>query len=877
MAVSAKTPANPLPTDLIHSHKPKTHLPKSLKFAPNTTHFQISFKRTQEISAFQSNSIEDNTNLNSEISQLCLQGNLDQALQCLNIMEEIRVSVDEETYVSVLRLCEWKRGVEEGNRVYSRIAKSITHLSIRLGNALLSMFVRFDNLIDAWFVFGKMSERDIFSWNVILGGYAKSGFFDEALNLYHRMLWVGIKPDVYTFPCVLRTCGGIQDLSRGKEIHVHVIRFGFESHVDVINALITMYVKCGDVYSARLLFDKMRKKDRISWNAMISGYFENEEFLEGLNLFLLMQSLEVQPDLMTMTSVISASELLGDEKLGSAIHGYVIKTGFCADVSVNNSLIQMHCSVGNLVAAENLFCRMKVRDVVSWTAMICGYEKNEFPNKAVESYKQMVVEGVNPDEITIASVLSACSSLGLLDTGIKLHKLANRARLIQYTIVRNTLIEMYSKCRLVDKALEVFKQIPEKNVISWTNMIFGLRFNNRSLEALKLFRQMKSSLKPNLVTLVAVLSTCASLGALMCGKEIHAHVLRSGLDLDKFLPNSLIDMYVRCGKMGYAWVQFEMYEKKDVSSWNIMLTGFAERGQVKQASDLFRRMTVEGVTPDEVTFIALLCACSKSGMVNEGREYFNIMKNLYAITPNLKHYACMVDLLGRAGFLQEALEFIEDMPLKPDPAVWGALLNACKIHKNIELGELAAKYIFEMDSESVGYYLLLCNLYSAVGRWCGVASVRKIMSENGLTVDPGCSWVEVKGSVHAFLSGDESHPQIKEIKGVLEGLDERMNKASSEILGSASLIDKAETSRADIFCGHSERLAVGFALINTVPGMPIRVTKNLYMCGSCHNTMKFISKIVRREITVRDTEQFHNFKDGICSCGDEGYWRKLSE
>ncbi|XP_026389779.1 pentatricopeptide repeat-containing protein At1g15510, chloroplastic-like [Papaver somniferum] len=877
MAVSAKTPANPLPTELIHPHKPKTHLPKSLKFAPNTTNFQISFKRTQEISAFQSNSIEDNTNLNSEISQLCLQGNLEQALQCLNTMEEIRVSVEEETYISVLRLCEWKRAVEEGNRVYSRIAKSMTHLSIRLGNALLSMFVRFDNLLDAWFVFGKMSERDIFSWNVILGGYAKSGFFDEALNLYHRMLWVGIKPDVYTFPCVLRTCGGIQDLSRGKEIHVHVVRFGFESHVDVINALITMYVKCGDVYSARLLFDKMRKKDRISWNAMISGYFENEEFLEGLKLFLKMQSLEIQPDLMTMTSVISASELLGDEKLGSAIHGYVIKTGFCIDVSVNNALIQMHCSIGSLVEAENLFCRMKVKDVVSWTAIICGYEKNELPNKAVESYKQMVVEGVNPDEITIASVLSACSSLGLLDTGIKLHKLANRTRLIQYTIVRNTLIEMYSKCRLVDKALEVFKQIPEKNVISWTSMIFGLRINNRSLEALTLFRQMKSSLKPNLVTLVAVLSTCANLGALMCGKEIHAHVLRSGLDLVRFLPNSLIDMYVRCGKMDYAWVQFEMYEEKDVSSWNIMLTGFAERGQGKQASDLFRRMTVEGVNPDEVTFISLLCACSKSGMVNEGREYFDIIKNLYAITPNLKHYACMVDLLGRAGFLQEALEFIENMPLKPDPAVWGALLNACKIHKNVELGELAAKYIFEMDSESVGYYLLLCNLYSAVGRWYGVASVRKIMSENGLTVDPGCSWVEVKGSVHAFLSGDESHPQIKEIKGVLEGLDERMKKAGSEILGSASIIEKTETSRADIFCGHSERLAVGFALINTVPGMPIRVTKNLYMCGSCHNTMKFISKIVRREITVRDTEQFHNFKDGICSCGDEGYWRKLRE
>ncbi|KAF8393283.1 hypothetical protein HHK36_021524 [Tetracentron sinense] len=789
-------------------------------------------------------------------------------------MEERRIPVDEETYIALIKFCEWKRAVPEGARVYAHVSNSMSQLSIRLGNALLSMFVRFGNLLDAWFVFGKMEERDVFSWNVMVGGYAKSGFFDEALNLYHRMLWVGIKPDVYTFPCVLRTCGGVPDLARGREVHVHVIRFGFESDIDVINALITMYAKCGDVRSARLLFDGMPKRDRISWNAMISGYFENGKCVEGLSLFIMMMGLSVNPDLMTMTSVISACELLGNGRLGKEIHGYVIRTEFGVEVSVYNSLIQMYSSVGNLEEAEKVFCRMGSKDVVSWTSIISSYEKNGLPDKAVEAYEQMDLEGVMPDEVTIASVLSACSCLGLLSTGIKLHEFCNKTGLISYTIVGNTLINMYAKCKSIDKALEVFKRMPDKNVISWTSIILGFRINNRSFEALTFFRQMKLSLKPNSVTLVAALSACARIGGLMCGKEIHAHALRSGLEFEGFLPNAILDMYVRCGRMGPALAQFNKHKDKDAASWNIVLMGYARQGHGTLAVELFHRMIETKVSPDEITFVSLLCACSRSGLVSEGLEYFYNMKQQYSITPSLKHYTCMVDLLGRAGHLEDAYEFIEKMPLKPDPAVWGALLNACRIHRQIELGELAAHSIFEMGSDSVGYYVLLCNLYADSGKWDGVVRLRRIMNDRGIVVDSGCSWVEVKGRVHAFLTGDSSHPQRKEINAVLDGLYERMNAESYDKLKKSN-IDEVEDSKAEIFCGHSERLAIAFGLINTVPGMPIWVTKNLYMCSSCHNTVKFISKVIRREITVRDAEQFHHFKDGICSCGDEGHFGRL--
>ncbi|KAG9459412.1 hypothetical protein H6P81_003920 [Aristolochia fimbriata] len=716
-----------------------------------------------------------------------------------------------------------------------------------------------------------MDERDNFSWNVMLGGYAKAGFFDDALNLYYQMLWVGIKPDLYTFPCVLRTCAGIPDLERGRELHVHVVRFGYESDVDVTNALITMYAKCGDVCSARRVFDGIAHKDLISWNAVISGYVENEKCLQGLELFSMMQNRPVEPDVMTMTSVISACEVMCDMRLGMVIHGYVTKAGFVQNTSVGNSLIHMYAKSGKLEEAEQVFARMESKDVISWTAMISGFEKNGFPSKAVDAYEKMKLEGLEPDEVTLASVLAACSCLGFLDVGIEIHERARKRRILSYPMVANMLIDMYSKCKCVDKAVEVFRRTSAKNVITWTSMILGFRINGRSFEALNVFRQMLFELPPNMVVLVVVLSACSKIGALMCGKEIHAYALRNGLASEDYLPNAILDMYVKCGRMELAKKQFKIHGSKDVTSWNIMLSGYARQGYGSLAVGLFSEMIEAGVDPNDITFLALLCACSGSGMVSEGWQYFNSIKQRYNITPNLKHYTCMVDLLGRSGHLKEAHEFIEKMPIKPDAGVWGALLNACRIHRHVDLGQLAAKSIFEMDSQSVGYYVLLCNLYADNGRWDEVARVRNLMRERGLFVDPGCSWVEVKGNVNAFLSGDESHPQIKEIYAVLNSFYARMRTEIPDFPGS-SQADVIEMSKAEIFCGHSERLAVGFALINTTPGTPISVTKNLYMCSGCHNTVKFISRIVRREITVRDTEQFHHFKDGSCSCGDEGYW-----
>ncbi|CAI0401346.1 unnamed protein product [Linum tenue] len=789
-----------------------------------------------------------------------------------------KAPIEEESFIALVRLCEFRRGRKEGRYVYQLVLESLlSPLSLRLGNALLSMFVRFGDVGSAWNVFGRMGERNLFSWNVLVGGYAKGGFFDDALCLYHRMLWIGIRPDVYTFPCILRSCGGAQDIVRARELHAHVIRFGFESEVDVVNALITMYVKCGEVAMAGKLFDTMFIRDTISWNAMISGFFENGDCLRGLKLFFKMRELSINPDLMTMTSVISACCLLADNRLGREIHGYVMRTELANDVSVSNSLIELYSSVGQWKEAEKLFSGMESRDIVSWTALISCYEDNSLPEKALETYLNMeVVEGIVADEITIASVLSACASLRNLDIGVKLHKLATRTGLASYTIVANSLIDMYSKCNSIDKALDVFHQIPEKNVVSWTSIIDGLRINNQCIEALSFFWQMIRTTKPNSVTLVSALGACARIGALMCGKEIHAHVLKAGTGFDGFLPNAILDMYVRCGRMRPALHQFNL-NKTDVGAWNILLRGYARRGQGAWAMELYRRMLNSHIVPDDITFVSLLCACSRSGMVTAGLELFNSIKTRRSGNPNLKHYACIVDLLGRAGELERAYEFIMNMPIQPDQAVWGALLNACRLHRHVQLGELAAHNIFNLGAGSIGYYVLLCNLYSDSGKWDQVIKVREKMKEAGLVLDPGCSWVEAKGKVHAFLTGDNCHhPQAKDINVVLEGFYEKMKEAGHDGQDCGCIDDEADRSKAEMFCGHSERQAIAFGLINTAPGLPIWVTKNLYMCRSCHSLVKFISKVVRREISVRDTEEFHHFKDGECSCGDESYWEEIN-
>eukprot|EP00253_Pinus_taeda_P010633 PITA_10633 len=435
---------------------------------------------------------------------------------------------------------------------------------------------------------------------------------------------------------------------------------------------------------------------------------------------------------------------------------------------------------------------------------------------------------------------------------------------------------MYAKCGSIEFAQRWFDKISNKNVVSWNIMISGYVQNGLAIEALILFRNMVvENVTQNCVTAAIVLQACAHLASLQQGMSIHGYILRRHLEVDVFVGNFLIDMYVKCGNVEMAQQVFDKMLRSDVVSWSAMITGYTQSGHAKEALSLFQKMQLEGLRPNSFTMASVLPACAHlkallEGLVDEGMRYFDFMIQDYCITPSVDHFTCMIDLLGCAGRLSEAQEIIERMPLKPNISVWGALLGACRVHRNIKLAQYVAERLFELDPKNVGYYVLLSNIYAASGRWNDVAKVRTMMKELGLRKTPRCSLILVNKRFHAFFVGDRSHPQSENVYGTLETLVGQMKEAGYIPNTDFVLHDVEEEVKGQMLSSHSEKLAIAFGLINTSPSTAIRITKNLRMCGDCHNATKFISKIVRREIIVRDANRFHYFINGFCSCKD--YW-----
>lgn len=742
---------------------------------------------------------------------------------------------------------------------------------VLLADRLVKTYTQCCSLEDARLSFDQISPEDVFSWNLMIGEYIKRGRPDEALNLYCQMyvVDVDIKPDEFTFTRVLKACAALSALRRGKEIHEHIIRSGFSSYVFVGNALISMYSKCKRIEDARKVFDKMSEQNVVSWNAMIVGYAQNNRDDEALELFRAMQITGTVPDSATMACVIPVCGRLAALQRGKEIHSYATRRGFGSDALVGNSLIDMYAKCGSLTEALQVFEKFSQQTVVSWTAAIRAYASNGNYVKALELFYKMNLQGLSPDVVTLTSILSVCAQSGALQDGKDVHYYISRYGFDSDVAVGNALVDLYVKCGNMEDAHCVFCKMSQRDAITWNTIIAGYSQNAQPDEALKHFRQMQLTLKPNPLTISSVLPACTGLAALHQGKEIHGYTIKNDLLSDVVVGNALIDMYAKCGSIKYARKLFDSVPQKDVVSWTIMIAGYGMNGHGEDALFLFDQMKNAGVMPNHITFIAILYACSRAGLVAEGWKFFNLISLEWHIVPKLEHYSCMVDLLCRAGCLDEAYKFIKGMPLEPDASIWGTLLEACKIHCNIELGELVADQVFELEPENARYYETLSNIYADAGRWKSVAKVRNKMNIMRVRKNPGCSWIVIRNRVHAFPAGDRSHPQAEKIYGMLESLAGRMKEEgfAPKIYVSLPVVDERDGCN---LCSHTEKLAIAFALISTGPGTPIRVTKNLRMCSDCHIVVKSISKIVRREITVRDTSQFHNFKDGLCSCGD--YW-----
>lgn len=611
----------------------------------------------------------------------------------------------------------------------------------------------------------------------------------------------------------------------------------------------------------------------------------------------------VEPNSYTFPFLFKSCAKTRATQEGKQVHAHVVKLGFDSDAHTHTSLITMYAQIGELDNARlvfdsntlrdavsftalisgyvsegyvddarQLFDKIPMKDVVSWNAMIAGYVQRDRFEEALNCFSEMQKANVSPNQSTLVTILSACAHSGSLELGKWIGSWIKENGLNSNLQLNNALIDMYSKCSEIDTARELFDGINERDVISWNVMIGGYSHMSLYKEALTLFQLMlRSNIKPNDVTFLAILPACAHLGALDLGKWIHAYMDKSLKNISNVsLWTSLIDMYAKCGCIEVAEQVFRSMNYRSLASWNAMISGLAMHGHSERALGFFSEMVIEGFKPDDITWVGVLSACSQAGLVDLGHQYFESMIQDYNIIPKLQHYGCMIDLLARAGKFEEAKNLINNMEMEPDGAIWGSLLNACRIHGQVELGEYVANRLFELEPENPGAYVLLSNIYAGAGRWDDVARIRTSLNDRGMKKVPGCTSIEIDSFVHEFLVGDKFHPQSGNIYRMLDEVDKLLDAAGFVPDTSEVLYDMDEEWKEGALSQHSEKLAIAFGLISTKPGTTIRIVKNLRVCGNCHSATKLISKIFNREIIARDRNRFHHFKDGVCSCND--YW-----
>ncbi|XP_011626008.1 pentatricopeptide repeat-containing protein At4g21065-like [Amborella trichopoda] len=507
----------------------------------------------------------------------------------------------------------------------------------------------------------------------------------------------------------------------------------------------------------------------------------------------------------------------------------------------------------------------------TWNTMIRGFSCSLNPLESLKFYSAMRAHGLIANSYTFSFTLKACARVSAISEAQELHTEITKVGLCWDVNVINTLIHVYANYGELENAGKLFDEMPYRTVVSWNAMVGG--FNHRGCfgDALDLFNLMRGGLqKPDGVTVAMVLSSCANLGALGKGQLVHSYLETSDINMDLVIGNALMDMYAKCGSLEDCQKVFERMTKRDLVSWNSMINAFAVNGNASDALDIFRSMRSDSIRPDAITFVSVLRACSHAGLVHEGKEIFSRMKVEYGVEPEIEHYGCMVDLLGRAGFLEEALNLIETMPLERNAIILRALLGACKVHGNVELGRSLVRDILELEGSHSGDYVSLSNIYASRGKWEGAARVRRMMRESGVAKVVGYSLIEVKDTIHKFLVGDKSHPQGNSVYEMLDEIGKKLKLEGHLPNTSFVLYDIGEEEKEENLSVHSERLAIAFGLIRTRAGETIRIVKNLRVCTDCHSVTKLISKIYDRRIIVRDRSRFHHFNRGTCSCMD--YW-----
>ncbi|KAJ7564743.1 hypothetical protein O6H91_02G031500 [Diphasiastrum complanatum] len=552
------------------------------------------------------------------------------------------------------------------------------------------------------------------------------------------MVHENIQTPINTYACLLKECTRKKALAEGKRVHALIVQRGLDSNIFLGNTLVNMYAKCGSLLDARQVFDCMLEHNVFSWTIIISAYANLRQGEEAINLFQRMQQTGIPPNKVAFVVVLKACARIPSLEKGKQLHWDIIKSGFLSDVIVGSTLVDMYVKCGCIEDARQVFDNMHERNLVSWTAMIAGYAQHELGREALDLYQEMKEEGLQPDIVTYVVLLKACACIAALEQGKQLHLDIIKSGLQSDVFVGNALVDMYAKCGSIEDAHRMFNNMHERDVVSWNAMIAGYAQHGLGKEALDVCGQMKQEgVQPDIVTYTTLLKACASIAAFEQGKQLHSDIIESGFELDVIVGNTLVDMYAKCGRMEDACHVFNNMHERDVVSWNALIAGYAQQGLGKDAVTLFEQMQREGIKPDEVTYVSVLSACSHSGLVDKGCHLFDSMCRDHGVTPAMDHYACMVDLLGRAGCLADAHDFITKMPIQPNAVVWMTLLSAARNHDHVELGRHAFDCVVRLEPKNEAPYVLLSNIYAAAGQRDEVAKIRKEMNDAGVKIMSG--------------------------------------------------------------------------------------------------------------------------------------------
>ncbi|CAL5209447.1 unnamed protein product [Lathyrus oleraceus] len=762
---------------------------------------------------------------------------------------------NEFTLSSALRSCSALGEFDCGMQIHSSVVKLGLEMNPFLGTSLIEFYTKSCcSSVEGYKLLSLVRNGgDVVSWTTMISSLVETGKWGESFEIYVKMTEAGVYPNEFTFVKLLGAVSSFLGLAYGKMLHAQLIIFGAEMNLVLKTAVVDMYSKCRRMEDVIKVSNLTPEYDVCLWTTIISGFNQNLQVREAVTAFLDMELSGIIPNNFTYSSLLNGSSSILSVHLGEQFHSRVIIIGLEDDLFVGNALVDMYmkcsCSTSNAVKA---FRGIASPNVISWTSLIAGFTENGLEEESFQLFAEMQAAGVQPNSFTLSTILGACSKMRSVAPTMMLHGHIIKTKADIDVAVGNALVDAYAGGGMTDEAWSVIDMMERRDPITYTCLSARLNQKGDHGMALKVFIHMcNDGIKMDEFSLASFLSAAAGLGTMEAGKQLHCYSFKSGFQRYNSVSNSLVHLYSKCGSVHDAYRAFEDINAPDAFSWNGLISGLASNGYITHALSAFDEMRLAGVKPDAITLLSLISACSHGGLLDLGLEYFYSMEKVYHITPKLDHFVCLVDLLGRGGRLEEAMGVIETMPFKPDSLICKTLLNACSLHGNVALGEDMARRCLELDPSDPAIYLLLANLYDSAGLSDFGEKTRRLMRERGLKRSPGQCWMEIRSRVHHFSAGEKINDEI----------NEKLKFLTAEFRNRGYQYQENEDKLY-----HSEQLAVAFGVLNVPAMAPIRIYKNSLICPHCHTFIMLSTKVVGREIILRDRKRFHFFKDGQCSC-----------